>query len=195
MDEFEKIKVVLLGDVAVGKTSILRQFVTGKFSQDSLSTDGADYLCKVIKLTDHSQPVTLQIWDTAGQEIYRSLAETYYKKAAAGIVVYDITRHTTFCKAKVWLDEIKEKGAKDIKIILVGNKSDCIMNEEVKFDEAKEYADSMRIELIISSAKEDINISKIFEDVVKLVRTPKSPNKERTKLKRNKTLKDNTNCC
>lgn len=194
MNKSNKIKVVLLGDSGVGKTSILHQLSTGKFSYTTQSTKGVDFLCWDIKLPELSYPITLQIWDTAGQERYHSMAATYYQQSAAAIVVYDITRKSSFISAKSWLKEMKEIGSPDTKALLVGNKSDCIIKEEILFTEAKEYADSVNMDLIIASAKENINITEIFEHVVKLVKYSEI-DRRRTKLKRDIKSKTNSNCC
>ena len=117
-----EVKVVLLGDTGVGKSSLVLRFVTNNFKPYSESTIGASFMSKVIMV--HGKPIKFQIWDTAGQEKYHSLAPMYYRGAAAAIIVYDITRANTFNTLKTWVEELKSKGPKDIIIAIAGNKAD-----------------------------------------------------------------------
>eukprot|EP00826_Nyctotherus_ovalis_P058401 TRINITY_DN8021_c0_g2_i1.p1 TRINITY_DN8021_c0_g2~~TRINITY_DN8021_c0_g2_i1.p1 ORF type:complete len:196 (+),score=30.29 TRINITY_DN8021_c0_g2_i1:121-708(+) len=187
MNSSKRIKVVLLGDSGVGKTSILNQLATGKFHSNTQSTRGVDCVYWDMKLPELTQTFTLQIWDTAGQEKYHSMSATYYQQAAAAVVVYDVTRKSSFTGAKSWLKEMKERGYEDIKLLLVGNKPDCILDDGVKLEEAKDYADSINVELIIASAKENINIAEIFKQVVRLVKVSGAYCERHNVLRRNGT--------
>ena len=153
------IKVVLLGDTAVGKTSIVERFVNNKFSEFNSPTIGAAFVA--IKLEN----IKLEIWDTAGQEIYRSLAPMYYRGASAAIIVYNINHTNTFNNARSWINEIKEKGQKNCIIVLVGNKCD-LPNRNVNYEYAKKYANDNDILFIETSAKNNINIDNIFQIIV-----------------------------
>ncbi|KAF4315718.1 hypothetical protein BBO99_00007754 [Phytophthora kernoviae] len=126
-----EVKVVLLGDTGVGKSSLVLRFVTNNFRPYSESTIGASFMSKMIVVND--TPIKYQIWDTAGQEKYHSLAPMYYRGAAAAIVVYDITR-----------------------------KSDLEEKREVPASQARAYAEEIGALFIETSAKEDTNVSDLF---------------------------------
>ena len=166
----ENIKVVLLGDSGVGKTCIALRFIKKTFDPNSLSTQVNGMQSKTLSIPGYSAPFRFQIWDTAGQEKYRSMATFYYKDALAGIVVYDVTKAVTFEGAKSWIKEVREKGLKDVLIVLVGNKIDLIEEEEVDQTVAREYAESVGAHFMLISAKDNINISDIFEYIGKNLR-------------------------
>ena len=108
-------KVVLIGESGVGKTSIISRYIQNQFSAVLMSTTGASFATKTIYLEEQKQSIKFEIWDTAGQERYRALAKVFYKNAAACILVYDITRRTSFKELKnYWIKEIKENSSKDI---------------------------------------------------------------------------------
>jgi small GTP-binding protein len=111
-DEEEKqsipCKVVLIGESGVGKTSIISRYISNTFSSVLMATPGANFTTKTIFLKDENQSIKFEIWDTAGQEKYRALAKVFYKNAAVCILVYDITRRTSFEELKkYWITEIK----------------------------------------------------------------------------------------
>ena len=108
-------KVVLIGESGVGKTSIISRYMTDKFSATLGSTPGANFTTKTIFLKDENQSIKFEIWDTAGQEKFRSLAKVFYKNAAICILVYDITKKQTFEELqKFWIEEIKANASKNI---------------------------------------------------------------------------------
>ena len=114
-------KVVLIGESGVGKTSIISRYITNTFKSQLMSTPGANFVTKNIILEDENQSIKFEIWDTAGQERYRALAKVFYKNAAVCVLVYDITRKTSFNELKnYWYKEIKENAQKDVsKIIFI----------------------------------------------------------------------------
>merc|ERR1711998_702317 len=115
-------KLVLLGDSAVGKSSLVLRFVRGQFFEYQESTIGAAFLTQTVTLQDTT--VKFEIWDTAGQERYHSLAPMYYRGAAAAIVAYDITNRDTFQRAKQWVKELQRQANANIVIAIAGNKLD-----------------------------------------------------------------------
>ena len=131
-------KLVLLGDSAVGKSSLVLRFVRGQFFEYQESTIGAAFLTQTVALNDTT--VKFEIWDTAGQERYHSLAPMYYRGAAAAIVVYDITNRDTFQRAKQWVKELQRQGNPNIVIALAGNKSDLNSKRKVEPEEAESCA-------------------------------------------------------
>uniref|UniRef100_A0A8D1SWQ3 RAB5C, member RAS onco family n=1 Tax=Sus scrofa TaxID=9823 RepID=A0A8D1SWQ3_PIG len=124
-------KLVLLGESAVGKSSLVLRFVKGQFHEYQESTIGAAFLTQTVCLDDTT--VKFEIWDTAGQERYHSLAPMYYRGAQAAIVVYDITNTDTFARAKNWVKELQRQASPNIVIALAGNKADLASKRAVEF--------------------------------------------------------------
>ncbi|XP_050685320.1 ras-related protein Rab-5C-like isoform X1 [Leptidea sinapis] len=153
-------KLVLLGESAVGKSSLVLRFVKGQFHEYQESTIGAAFLTQTLCLDDTT--VKFEIWDTAGQERYHSLAPMYYRGAQAAIVVYDITNQDTFGRAKNWVKELQRQASPSIVIALAGNKSDLAAKRMVEFDEAQAYADENGLLFMETSAKTAMNVNDIF---------------------------------
>jgi len=132
-------KLVLLGDSAVGKSSLVLRFVKKQFYEYQESTIGAAFLTQTVNVKDYV--VKFEIWDTAGQERYHSLAPMYYRGAAAAVVVYDLTNRQSFVRAKSWVKELQRQGNPNIVIALAGNKLDLQDKRQIDSEEAKAYAD------------------------------------------------------
>ena len=108
-------KVVLIGESGVGKTSIISRYINNSFKSQLMSTPGANFVTKNVMMEDENQSIKFEIWDTAGQERYRALAKVFYKNAAVCVLVYDITRKTSFEELKnYWFKEIKENAQSDV---------------------------------------------------------------------------------
>ena len=162
-DEYIPCKIVLLGEAGVGKTSIITRYISGSFSQIVMTSTGSSFVAKKIELADKKK-VKLQIWDTAGQEKYRSLAKIFYQSAAVAVLVYDITLKKSFEQIKeYWVKEIKENAPEDIIIAIAANKSDDYLNQEVTIDEGKELAKSLDALFICTSAKLGNGIDDLFK--------------------------------
>lgn len=156
-------KLVLLGDSAVGKSSLVLRFVRGQFFEYQESTIGAAFLTQTVALSDTT--VKFEIWDTAGQERYHSLAPMYYRGAAAAIVVYDITNRDTFSRAKNWVKELQRQGNPHIVIALAGNKADLASKRKVEPEEAEAYASESGIFFMETSAKSATNVNELFVEI------------------------------
>jgi small GTP-binding protein len=176
-----EVKLVVLGDTGVGKSSLVLKFVSGNFKPYSESTIGASFQSKYVVCK--GQSLKFQIWDTAGQEKYHSLAPMYYRGAAAAVVVYDITRANTFKTLRTWIDELKAQGPKDIAIAIAGNKADMKDAREIESSSAKEYADEIGALFLETSAKDDTNVSEIFTKLADRLPPPPRADPETLTLK------------
>ncbi|XP_011498799.1 PREDICTED: putative Rab-43-like protein ENSP00000330714 isoform X1 [Ceratosolen solmsi marchali] len=155
-------KIVLIGDCGTGKTCIVQKFRSGNFIQRHGFTIGVDFSMKTV-LVDGKR-VKLQIWDTAGQERFRTITQSYYRSANGVILVYDITKRSTFLSLQRWIDEIRRYTSSHVLLILVGNKCDLEEAREVKSSEAEtvcEYLPEV-FRNVETSAKENTNIDSIF---------------------------------
>ena len=159
-------KVVLLGDSGVGKTCIITRFVSSSFDANMTSTNGASYCTKLVKYEQLGKNLLLDVWDTAGQEKYRSLTKFFYKDAAAVILVYDITREDSFENMKnYWYNQLLENCDKNVVLGVVGNKCDLFEEEKVSEADAREFADKIGAIFELTSAQNNTGITEIFQEV------------------------------
>ena len=159
-------KVVLLGDSGVGKTCLIARYITGIFDPNSASTNGASYASKEVTYEKLNKSLLLDIWDTAGQEKYKSLTKFFYKDAAVAILVYDITLKQSFDNLKeYWYKQIQENGEKNIVLGIAGNKSDLFEDEAVSENEAREFAASIGAIFGLTSAQNNTGVDELFRDV------------------------------
>ena len=183
MEEPEKIdksyKILLLGDSAVGKTCFLKRYIDDTFQDVYLSTIGFDYKYKCTTLKD-GKNIRMQIWDTAGQERFRTIARSYYKGAHGIILIYDVTNQKSFDNIKKWLAQIKEEASSKVCVLLVANKID-IEKREVTKEEGETLANNYNLDIYESSAKDNINVSEVFQDLAETINEKHKILKERGK--------------
>ena len=161
----KKIKVTLIGESSVGKTSIINRYTRDAFTQELESTLGANYSQK--KIERHGKKIRLDLWDTAGQEKYRAIGRHFYKDSYIVCLVYDITNKESFERIKtVWYPELKEHGEKTKILALVGNKIDKYLDEQVNEDDVKKYAEEINAINKRTSAMEGTNIEDLFNSLV-----------------------------
>ena len=165
-------KVVLIGEANVGKTCIIVQFMEGRFSQYISSTISAEFCRKKYEFPGN-QSITLDIWDTAGQEKFRSLNRIFYSKAKAVILVYDITNKSTFEEIKnYWYGQIIDNCYKGVIIAVAANKSDLFEDREVSNEEGEEFANSINAIFSSTSAKNNSGITNLFETIAMKMSDP-----------------------
>ena len=158
-------KVILVGESGVGKTSIISRYIKNWYNDSQISTLSPSSLKKNIIIDGYN--IDLEIWDTAGQEQYRSIASLFYKDALICILVYDITKRKSFENIQsYWHFSVTENGLKGIIIGVAGNKNDLYEKEEVSEKEAKEYSDYINASFKLVSAKNNTSINELFEQLV-----------------------------
>lgn len=153
-------KLLLIGDSGVGKSCLLLRFADDTYTESYISTIGVDFKIRTLELD--SKVIKLQIWDTAGQERFRTITSSYYRGAHGIIIVYDVTEQETFNNVKQWLQEIERYASENVQKLLVGNKCDLTVKKVVDFSTAKEYADSIGIPFLETSAKNSTNVEQAF---------------------------------
>ena len=157
-------KIIIIGNSGVGKTSITTSAVKNVFINDYKSTIGMEIFSLYLKVND--KPIKLQIWDTCGQEIYRSLIKNFYRNSSLAIIVYSIDKKNSFKDINLWIKEIRVNSSPDIKIVLIGNKSDLDKDRQVSYEEGKKYLDDDEVlKFFETSAKTGENIKKLFQEI------------------------------
>ena len=191
------IKIILIGNSGVGKTCISQRYIKGNKDIDlnPNSTVGASYFQKFIEIDGKS--ISVDIWDTAGQEKYRGMGKMFYKDAYIVLFIYDITDKESFKELQeVWYNEITENGEKNVVFVVVGNKSDLFLNEQVKEEDAREWAEQIGALYSLVSAKTGDCINALFENVIKKYLSPNfisEINKEKRKKGNTKKLSESNN--
>ncbi|XP_060679836.1 ras-related protein Rab-31 [Hemiscyllium ocellatum] len=163
MMAIRELKVCLLGDTGVGKSSIVCRFVQDTFDLNTLPTIGASFMTKTVSCGNELHKFL--IWDTAGQERFHSLAPMYYRGSAAAVIVYDITNEESFYTLKKWVKELKEHGPENIVVAIAGNKCDLSDMREVTVKDAQEYVKFINAIFVETSAKNAINVGELFERI------------------------------
>jgi len=158
-------KVVLVGDSGVGKTCIIQRYVNDNFVENSESTITSSYTYKKIDYKQFNKSISFDIWDTAGQELYRALAKNFYLNASIGILVYDIRRRNSFESLKTyWHEQLKVSGEDNMVLAVAGNKCDLYLEEKVTEAEGKQFAKDIGAVFRLTSCKENIGIEELFEE-------------------------------
>ncbi|MED6109171.1 Ras- protein RABA6a [Stylosanthes scabra] len=157
-------KAVLIGDSGVGKSNLLSRFAKDEFRLDSKPTIGVEFAYRNIKVAD--KLIKAQIWDTAGQERFRAITSSYYRGALGALLVYDITRRSSFENTRKWMVELREFGGKDMVVILVGNKCDLEQTREVEEEEGKCFAEGEGLCFMETSALKNLNVDQVFLQMI-----------------------------
>ena len=160
------LKILLIGDSFVGKTSLLLKYCDGEFYETHMATIGVEFKDKIIKLNE--KDIKLQIWDTSGQERFHSITQNFYRNADGILFVFDVTNKTSFEHIKNWLLDSQVENS-DIKRILIGNKIDLIDKRVIDKEMIEKYGNQKNIKWFETSAKAGTNVNIIFEEIVKLI--------------------------
>ena len=182
IEESTSIKVVLLGESAVGKSSLINRFVEDKFQSNYTTTLTGAFFSKEVFYEKYQKKIKYEIWDTAGQEKYRALNKMFYQDTKVIILVIDITRKDTFqAILNYWYKELKENAPQNIIIALAANKNDLYEYEEVTNNELEEYAKSINAIYKQTSALKDTGIKELFNIIGEKILS--SENKEEIETK------------
>ena len=159
-------KILLLGDSSVGKTCFLKRYTDNTFQDAYLSTIGFDFKYKFVTL-EEGKTVKVQLWDTAGEERFKTIAKSYYKGAHGIVLIYDVTNRKTYDNIRKWMNQIKDDSSSNISIILVANKIDC-ENEfrQVIKEEGEVLAKNNNLPIFEASAKDNINVEESFKYLI-----------------------------
>lgn len=153
-------KYIIIGDTGAGKSCLLLQFTDKRFQPVHDLTIGVEFGARMVNIDDRQ--IKLQIWDTAGQESFRSITRSYYRGAAGALLVYDITRRETFNHLTRWLEEARQNGNQNMTIMLIGNKNDLEHRRQVSIEEGEAFAQKHGLMFLETSAKTAENVEESF---------------------------------
>jgi len=177
--------VIIVGNSAVGKSCLLNAGANQPLDVSFISTVGVDF--RVLTYEIDGKMVRLHLWDTAGQEKYKSICKSYYRGAHGGLFVYDITDRSSFDEIDNWVEDVRKVGSNNEKFILVGNKCDLVEQRKVDFDEGEDLAGLLEMKFIETSAKSRVNVDYVFRDLAKQMKDQR----EKDCLKRENNLVEN----
>ena len=158
-------KYIIIGDAAVGKSNLLLRYAHGQFKPEYQLTIGVEFGAKNVQI--RNKTYRIQIWDTAGQENFRSITRAYYKNSVCALVVYDISSRDSFNNVSTWIEDCKNQSPKTITLVLVGNKCDLEEKRDVKKEEGEDLAEKHNMLFYETSALSGKNIDTLFNDAVK----------------------------
>jgi len=198
-------KIIIIGAAGVGKTNLLGRWIDNKFSPTS-ATLNVELATKSFKI--NGLVVKVQLWDTAGQEQYRAITRSYYRKSHGAIIVYDVTRKDSFAKLDEWIQAVREEtGNENTQLLLVGNKTDLPDDREISTEDGIKFARDHNLNFLETSALNGSNVNRAFQIVLqdihklsqkyaKIDERPKQPSKQTVKLTDDKSSKrDEPGCC
>ena len=159
------LKIVIIGNMGVGKTCIINRISTGRYDSQTQATIGVAFETKQIMI--QNQMIQIQLWDTSGSERYRAITPHYYRGADGAFLVYDITDRNSFDSIHKWLNDIRNNSKSDTKICLLGNKLDKKNSRQIDVQEGHDFAMNERISFLETSALDGTAVHKAFESLVR----------------------------
>jgi len=200
-------KLIFIGDSGVGKSCLTTKAVKNNFEEYYQATVGFEFLTFNMKVND--KVIKLQIWDTCGQEIYKSLISNFYRNSSLAVLIYAIDNKESFNHAENWLNDLKSQANPDVRIFLVGNKADLEEDRKVSREEGEKYKEDQHLDLFMeASAKTGHNARNVlveaakilYKDYLKFDENNKNDNDDNVKIKKpspliRKDKKDKKTCC
>ena len=185
-------KMIIIGDPGVGKSCLSIQAIRNVFDENYQETVGFEFLTFNLKLD--KKAVKLQIWDTCGQEIYKSLIKSFYRNASLAMIVYSIDSKDSFYHLEGWLKDVRLLCNPDVKVFLIGNKRDLELEREVSFEEAKKYSEENDFNYFNeTSAKNGFNAKEVFIQAGKVLYLEHLKYKSNTNINKNRNRNNNNN--
>ena len=187
-------KILLLGDSEVGKSCFLMRYADNVFVDNYITTIGLDYKLKYVQL-DSGQVIKVQLWDTAGQDRYRTIAKNYYKGSHGILLLYDVTKTSSFENIREWIKDIREEVYEKAIIFLIGNKIDKKDQIKIKTEDAEKLAEEFNIPFFEASAKSEENVDEIFKALYKKISEVYVDIQQEGGTKLSKKNKKSKKCC
>ena len=197
-------KFIIIGDTSVGKTSLLFKYINNEFPQTFKSTIGVD--AKFKEITYKGFKIKVRIYDTAGQEVYKSIVKNYFRNCDGIFLVFDLTNKYSFNNLKMWMEEIESNISKEkINLVILGNKSDLLNIYQVFDNDIEEFENNKGVKIIKTSARNGDGIKEAFENMFDILFSNKNEEeiyqeychnyRRKISLKNNKVKSSNINCC
>ena len=187
-------KILLLGDSEVGKSCFLMRYSDNVFVENYITTIGLDYKLKYIKL-DSGKTVKVQLWDTAGQDKYRTIAKNYFKGSHGILLLYDVTKQSSYDNIREWIHDIKEEVSEKAIIFLIANKIDMTDKRKISKEKGEELAEEFKIPFFEASAKSGENVDEVFKALYKKISEVYSDMERERGGKLIKNQKNKRKCC
>ena len=187
-------KILLLGDSEVGKSCFLMRYADNVFVENYITTIGLDYKLKYVQL-DSGEMIKVQLWDTAGQDRYRTIAKNYYKGSHGILLLYDITKRNSFENIREWIKDIKEEVYEKAIIFLIGNKIDKNSERKITTEQGVKLAEEYNLPFFEASAKTGENVDEIFKNLYKKISEVYVDMQKEKGGKLNSNAKKKIKCC
>ena len=187
-------KILLLGDSEVGKSCFLMRYSDNVFVENYITTIGLDYKLKSVKL-DSGKTIKVQLWDTAGQDKYRTIAKNYFKGSHGILLLYDVTKQSSFQNIRDWIQDIREEDSQKAIIFLIGNKIDLVDKRKISKEKGIELAEEYKLPFFEASAKSGENVDEVFKALYKKISEVYGDLEKEMGTKLNKRKKNKSKCC
>ena len=187
-------KILLLGDSEVGKSCFLMRYSDNIFVENYIATIGLDYKLKYVQL-DSGETIKVQLWDTAGQDRYRTIAKNYYKGSHGILLLYDVTKENSFENIREWVQDIREEVYEKAIIFLIGNKIDKKDERKITTEQGKTLAEEYNLPFFEASAKSGENVEEIFKNLYQKISEVYVDIQKEKGAKLNSNNKKKIKCC